>query len=203
MVLVDGSGRPVDGDDLLYVIASARQDDGQLSGGVMGTVMSNLGLELALKDRGIPFQRTRVGDRYIHQALVQEGWAIGGETSGHILCLDRTSTGDGIVSALQVLEIMSRTGRSLADLAAPVKKFPQIMINVPIDAARRGELERSPRIQAALAGVEAEMQERGRVILRPSGTEPLIRVTLEGDDAGMIDRLARVLAEVVREELST
>jgi phosphoglucosamine mutase len=203
VVLVDGSGRPVDGDDLLYVIASARQDDGQLSGGVMGTVMSNLGLELALKDRGIPFQRTRVGDRYIHQALVQEGWAIGGETSGHILCLDRTSTGDGIVSALQVLEIMSRTGRSLADLAAPVKKFPQIMINVPIDAARRGELERSPRIQAALAGVEAEMQERGRVILRPSGTEPLIRVTLEGDDAGMIDRLARELAEVVREELST
>ncbi len=202
VVLVDAEGNAVDGDDLLYIIASARQEAGQLRGGVIGTVMSNLGLEVALKRKGIPFQRTRVGDRYIHQALVQQGWAIGGETSGHILCLDRTSTGDGIVSALQVLEIMAQTGKSLAELAAPVEKYPQIMINVPIDAARRGDLKRSERIRASLAKVEAEMQERGRVILRPSGTEPLIRVTLEGDDAAMIDRLANELAEVVREELS-
>jgi len=202
VLLVDAGGNVVDGDDLLYIIASARQDAGQLSGGVMGTVMSNLGLEVALKQQGIPFERTRVGDRYIQQALVQRGWSIGGETSGHILCLDRTSTGDGIVSALQVLEIMARTGRSLAELRAPVRKYPQTMINVPIEAARRGELDRSERIQQALRAVQDEMQERGRVILRPSGTEPLIRVTLEGEDAAMIDRLARQLAAVVQEELA-
>jgi phosphoglucosamine mutase len=202
VVLVDAAGDVVDGDDMLYIIACARQDTGQLNGGVIGTLMSNLGLEIALKGRGIPFERTRVGDRYIHQALVKQGWAIGGETSGHILCLDRTSTGDGIVSALQVLEIMARTGRSLADLRAGVRKYPQTMINVPIEASRRGELERSERIQQALQEVQDEMRERGRVILRPSGTEPLIRVTLEGEDAAMIDRLARQLAAVVQEELS-
>jgi phosphoglucosamine mutase len=202
VVLVDASREAVDGDDLLFIIASDRQDSGQLNGGVMGTVMSNLGLELALESRGIPFQRTQVGDRYIHQALVQNGWSIGGETSGHILCLDRTSTGDGIVSALQVLEIMARTGRSLAEMSAPVEKYPQLMINVPIHPARRGDLDKSEAIQQALAAVRAEMKNRGRVILRPSGTEPLIRVTLEGDDAIMVERLAEQLADVVREELS-
>ena len=202
VMLVDANGEALDGDDLLYVIACARQDTGQLNGGVMGTVMSNLGLEIAFRERGIPFERTRVGDRYIHQALVQRGWALGGETSGHILCLDRTSTGDGIVSALQALEIMARTGRGLAELRAPLQKFPQTMINVPIEASRRGELDSSERIRQALREVQDEMQERGRVILRPSGTEPLVRVTLEGEDGELIDRLARQLAAVVQEELS-
>ena len=164
--------------------------------------MTNLGLELALKKHEIPFLRTRVGDRYIHRALVDKGWHLGGETSGHILCLDRTSTGDGIVSALQVLEVMARTGRSLSELRGNMSKFPQIMINVPIAAEARTRLDGSERIQQALQSVEAEMNERGRVILRPSGTEPLIRVTLEGEDAGQIDRLANELADVVREELA-
>ena len=202
VILVDQGGTLVDGDDLLYIIACARQDEGQLQGGVIGTVMSNLGLELAFKDRGIPFQRTRVGDRYIHRALMDNGWKLGGEASGHILCLDRTSTGDGIVSALQVLEVMARSGRSLAELHGSLEKFPQTMINVPIQAAKRTELDSSERIAAALRAVQAEMKERGRVILRPSGTEALIRVTLEGEDASQIERLARQLAEVVQEELS-
>jgi phosphoglucosamine mutase len=202
VVMVDASGDIVDGDDMLYIIARARQEMGQLAGGVIGTVMTNLGLELALGELGIPFQRTQVGDRYVHRALVDNGWHLGGETSGHILCLDRTSTGDGIVSALQVLEVMSGTGRSLVELRGGVQKFPQIMINVPIAAAARTRLDDSDRIRNALQSVQAEMKERGRVILRPSGTEPLIRVTLEGEDAGQIDRLARQLAEVVREELA-
>ena len=201
-VLIDHQGRVVDGDDLLYVIANDRRASGNLSGGVIGTVMTNLGLELALKRLDIPFQRTQVGDRYIHQALVEKGWTLGGETSGHILCLDRTSTGDGIVSALQVLEVMANTGHSLATLTAPVKKLPQVMINVAIDAGRRHELDSSERIQSALASVQNELDESGRVILRPSGTEPLIRVTLEGEDEKMIYRLAEGLANVVREELA-
>ena len=202
VVMVDAAGEIVDGDDILYIIARARQETRQLTGGVIGTVMTNLGLELALKKHEIPFLRTRVGDRYIHRALVDKGWHLGGETSGHILCLDRTSTGDGIVSALQVLEVMARTGRSLSELRGNMSKFPQIMINVPIAAEARTRLDGSERIQQALQSVEAEMNERGRVILRPSGTEPLIRVTLEGEDAGQIDRLANELADVVREELA-
>ena len=155
-----------------------------------------------MAERGIEFIRTPVGDRFIHQALVEKGWLLGGEASGHILCLDRASTGDGIVSALQVLEVMARTGRSLKELTRAVKKFPQVMINVPIDAARRQELEGSDRIRAEVAAIEEAMRDRGRVILRPSGTEPLIRVTLEGEDKAQIEQLAQRLAEVVREELA-
>jgi phosphoglucosamine mutase len=202
VIMIDADGELVDGDDILYIVASARQDSGALQGGVVGTLMTNFGLELALKSRGIPFHRTQVGDRYIHRALVEHGWTLGGETSGHILCLDRTSTGDGIVSALQVLEVMVRSGRSLKELRAPVRKFPQVMVNVPIAAEARSSLDGSERIRQALQSVEAEIHERGRVILRPSGTEPLIRVTLEGEDAEEIGRLANQLAEVVREELS-
>jgi phosphoglucosamine mutase len=202
VMLVDAHGQAIDGDDLLYIIATDRQDSGQLDGGVIGTVMTNLGLEVALKSREIPFIRTQVGDRYIHQELVRRGWAIGGETSGHILCLDRTSTGDGIASALQVLEIMARTGQGLDDLTRPLRKFPQVMINVPIDAGRRSALDGSERIRSEVAAVEKEMQDRGRVILRPSGTEPLIRVTLEGEDKTQVEQLARRLVDVVRQELS-
>ncbi len=202
VVMADAGGNVVDGDDLLYILACARQDAGQLKGGVVGTVMTNLGLELALREREIPFMRTQVGDRYIHRALVENGWALGGETSGHILCLDRTSTGDGIISALQVLEVMARTGQSLADLHRAVRKFPQTMINVPVAADAASKLQDSRRIRDAVSEAESEMDGRGRVILRPSGTEPLIRITLEGEDAGEIDRLARQLAEVVSEEFA-
>ena len=203
VIMVDAEGDLVDGDDLLYIIASSRQERGVLRGGVAGTVMTNLGLELALQEQGIPFLRTRVGDRYIHQALVENGWTLGGETSGHILCLDRTSTGDGIVSALQVLEVMVNCGRSLAELRRPVRKFPQTMINVPIAAAARSRLGGSRRIREAVQSVEGQLNGKGRVILRASGTEPLIRVTLEGEDRSLIDRLAGQLAEVVKEELGS
>ncbi|MFT5138688.1 MAG: phosphoglucosamine mutase [Lysobacterales bacterium] len=202
VVLVDSKGKVVDGDDILYIIANSRQTAGVLDGGVVGTVMSNFGLELAFKSLGIEFRRTQVGDRYIHRELVRKGWNLGGEASGHILCLDRTSTGDGIVSALQVLEAMVKSNQSLDELCKPIVKFPQIMVNVPIAADARSKLNDSVPIQQALKKVEAEMNGRGRVILRPSGTEPLIRVTLEGEDAGQIDRLANQLADVVRAELA-
>jgi len=202
LIMVDGKGGTVDGDDMLYILARARHEAGMLTGGVAGTVMTNLGLELALAELGIPFLRTPVGDRFIHRALVEHGWVLGGEASGHMLCLDRTSTGDGIVSALQVLEVVARSGKTLAELRAPVRKMPQTMVNVPIAAEARARLDDCEAIQAELASVEAKMNGRGRVILRPSGTEPLVRVTLEGEDAEEIGVLANELAEVVRRELS-
>ena len=201
LIMVDGQGGTVDGDDMLYILARARHEAGQLRGGVIGTVMTNLGLELALGELGVPFLRTPVGDRFIHRALVENGWILGGEASGHMLCLDRTSTGDGIVSALQVLEVVARSGKSLAELHQPIHKMPQTMINVPIAAAAKARLDDSEPIRKELEAVEAQMNGRGRVILRPSGTEPLIRVTLEGEDAEQISLLANQLAEVVQKEL--
>lgn len=201
VVMADHQGQLIDGDQLLYIIATARQDQGNLVGGVVGTVMSNLGLELALYDRNIAFERTAVGDRHIHRELRLRGWKLGGEASGHILCLDRTSTGDGIISALQVLEIMIRTGQSLAELSRGFEKYPQTMINVPIAAGAAERMAGSVRIQQAVRDIEATFDGKGRVILRPSGTEPLIRVTLEGSDADMVQKLAQQLADTVREEL--
>jgi phosphoglucosamine mutase len=163
--------------------------------------MTNFGLERAFSDRGIPFERTPVGDRHIHRALIRNGWKLGGEASGHLLCLDRASTGDGIVIALQVLEVMVKTGKSLAELKQGLQKFPQTMINVPVGNHGRQRLCESGRIQSAVNEIEAELNGMGRVILRPSGTEPLIRVTLEGSDSEQIERLAQQLADTVREEL--
>jgi phosphoglucosamine mutase len=201
VLFADSDGELVDGDELLYIIARARQTEGTLTGGVVGTVMTNLGLEMAFADLGIPFIRTAVGDRHIHKALTQNGWMLGGEASGHLLSLDRTSTGDGIVSALQVLEVMVRSGKSLRELRQGLKKFPQIMINVPVSASGREQFAQSEVINRAVLEVEAELDGKGRVILRPSGTEPLIRVTLEGAEFGLVDRLARQLADTVRTEL--
>jgi phosphoglucosamine mutase len=201
VVMADANGELVDGDELLYVIASARKSDGRLPGGVVGTVMTNFGLELALAEMGIPFLRTAVGDRHIHRALIEHGWTLGGETSGHLLSLDRTSTGDGIVSALQILEVMVRSGKSLQTLRQGMQKFPQTMINVPVSADAQERLSGSVRISEAVRQVESELNGRGRVILRPSGTEPLIRVTLEGADPDLVELLANRLADAVRAEL--
>lgn len=201
VIMVDARGEVVNGDELLYIIAAARQDKGLLQGGVVGTVMSNLGLELALKKRDIPFERASVGDRHVHKALVRNGWTLGGEASGHILCLDKTSTGDGIVSALQVLEVMVSKGKSLAELSVNVQKLPQTMINVPVNG-QLSDLHEYLAINAAVKSIQQQLGDTGRVILRPSGTEPLIRVTLEGVDEDQVNRLAAELAEVVRTELS-
>ena len=200
VVFADRDGELVDGDELLYIIASARKAEGTLAGGVVGTVMTNFGLELAFADLGIPFIRTAVGDRHIHRALIENGWTLGGETSGHLLSLDRTSTGDGIVSALQVLEVMVRSGKSLGQLRQGMQKFPQTMINVPVSANAHQQFGDSEIVNLAVREVEAELNGQGRVILRPSGTEPLIRVTLEGADSSLVERLANQLADTVRAE---
>jgi len=201
VIMVDANGAIVNGDELLYVIATARQDKGLLQGGVVGTVMSNFGMELALNKRDIPFMRAPVGDRYVHKAMVNNGWVLGGEASGHLLCLDKTSTGDGIVSALQVLEVMVSKGKGLAELTSDVQKLPQTMINVKVNGVVP-DLENSPVISAAVKSVQDRLGNTGRVILRPSGTEPLIRVTLEGLDEGQVNQLAAELADVVRTELA-
>jgi phosphoglucosamine mutase len=197
LVMVDHLGRLVDGDQLLYVIALDRKGRGELRGPVVGTVMSNLGLELALKDAGIAFLRAPVGDRYVLAMLKEHGGVLGGETSGHLLCLDRTTTGDGLVSALQVLAVMKRTGRPLAELAAGMPRFPQIMVNVRV--RERIDPGQSPAIQAAVQRVEAALGGSGRVVLRASGTEPLIRVMVEGREETVVKRHANELAEVVRQ----
>ena len=196
LVMVDDLGRTVDGDQLLYVIARAYKDAGTLRGPVVGTVMSNLGLEVALRDSGIAFQRAPVGDRYVLALLRETGGILGGETSGHILCLDKTTTGDGLVSALQVLAVMKQTGRSLAELASGMQKFPQVLLNVKV--AKRFDPASVPSVQDAVSRIEKRMAGVGRVVLRASGTEPVIRVMVEGRDEGATRSAATELAEVVK-----
>ena len=194
LVMVDHLGEVVDGDELLLIIALHQQAKGLLTGGVVGTLMSNLGLEVALKDRGIAFARAQVGDRYVVAKLLQEGWHLGGEGSGHILCLDQATTGDGVVSALQVLRAITDQGKTLADLKGAMTKFPQVMINVPANSAK---VMANNAVQSAVRDVDAVLGDKGRVLLRPSGTEPLIRVMVEGEDAPQVKRLAAQLAAVV------
>jgi phosphoglucosamine mutase len=202
VLMVDDQGRLVDGDQILFILACARASRGDLKGGVVGTVMSNFGLEEAFEQRGIEFVRAKVGDRYVHEALVANEWVLGGEASGHILCLDRATTGCGIVSALQVLEVLADSGRSLASLAADMFKYPQVMINVPlaVPSDRSGDagLEHDPEISDAISRVEKELGGQGRVVLRPSGTEPVVRVMVEGRDRDTVQALAERLAGVVQ-----
>jgi phosphoglucosamine mutase len=195
VLFVDRDGSEVDGDELLYIIASQRHRRGRLKGGVVGTLMTNLGVELALKELGIEFERARVGDRYVMERLLANDWVLGGEGSGHLVIRDCTTTGDGIVSALQVLLALSRSGATLAQLRSGMTKLPQDMINVRV-AERFDPLSRKD-IAEAVSRAEAELGCEGRVLLRASGTEPLIRVMAEGKDAERISRVARQLAGVV------
>src|SRR6202163_2763206 len=196
LVMVDHLGRIVDGDQLLYVIARARKLDRTLQGPVVGTVMSNFGLELAMRAAGIDFRRAQVGDRHVLSMLKDAGGVLGGETSGHILCLDKTTTGDGLVSALQVLAVMKQTGHSLAELAAGMQRFPQVLLNVKVQ--RGVDPTGLAVVQAARARIEKRLAGEGRVVLRPSGTEPVIRVMVEGRDEGATRAAADELAAVVK-----
>jgi phosphoglucosamine mutase len=196
VLLVDADGRVLDGDILLYIIAADRKHRLGYGGGVVGTQMSNLGLELAIKNLSMPFIRARVGDRYVLESLKQHGWLIGGESSGHILCLDRHTTGDGIIAALQVLAAMRHEQKSLRELASAVRIYPQTLVNVRTE--QKIDLD-DPRMNAAIRQVELAMGGAGRVLLRASGTEPLIRVMVEGEDSAQVALFAQDLAEVVRE----
>jgi len=197
-IMVDGEGAVVDGDLLLYIIATSRQQSGELHGPIVGTLMTNLGLEHAFQKKSIPFMRAAVGDRYVLELLQQHDGTIGGESSGHLLCLDRTSTGDGIVSALQVLYEVVESGKTLAELTAEVQRYPQKMINVRL---RDCKVKSTATIERAVADVEQRLGERGRVLLRPSGTEPLVRVMVEGQDATEVNALTEELAGVVMQEV--
>jgi phosphoglucosamine mutase len=196
LVMVDHLGRIVDGDQLLYVIARALHAAGTLRGPVVGTVMSNLGLELALHSAGIEFRRAAVGDRYVLGMLRETRGILGGETSGHILCLDKTTTGDGLVCALQVLAVMKHTGRTLAELTSGMRKFPQVLLNVKV--ATRFDPNSVPQIEQAAARIVRDMNGEGRVVLRASGTEPVIRVMVEGREEAETRAAAGELAEIVR-----
>jgi phosphoglucosamine mutase len=201
VIMVDHFGEIVDGDELLFIIARERQRKNGLKGGVVGTHMSNLGLEHALRTLGLDFKRAKVGDRYILEMLQSAGWTLGGESSGHIACLDITTTGDGIVSALQVLETMISTGQSLLALKAGIRKYPQRLINVRME--QRVDLARLDPIKDAVKQVEGELGENGRVLLRPSGTEPVVRIMVEGIDPGQVERLAGELATTVENTLKS
>lgn len=201
VVMVDELGQTVDGDQLLYILATARQREGQLKGPVVGTVMSNLGLERALDKHDIEFRRARVGDRYVLETLCETGGIIGGETSGHVICLDRTTTGDGLIAALQVLAVMKRTGKTLSKLSDGMAKYPQTMLNVRTEKSL--DPSKSSKIQEAISQVEDELADSGRVVLRASGTEPVIRVMVEGEDESQVLLLAERLAAVVAEAAGT
>jgi len=195
VVMTDENGVLIDGDQILYVIAAARHDDGTLEGPVVGTVMSNLGLQHALESRGIEFRRASVGDRYVLEELRANGGVVGGETSGHVLVLDKATTGDGLICALQVLAIMQQTGKPLSELVAGMPKYPQTMINVRVE--QRVDPGESTEICDAIAAAEQELADTGRVVLRASGTEPVIRVMVEGDNEELVVALANQLASVV------
>ncbi|MGB2287594.1 MAG: phosphoglucosamine mutase [Porticoccaceae bacterium] len=198
VLFVDATGTIVDGDELIYVIAQYRRAIGNCNG-VAGTLMTNLGLELALKELGVPFERTKVGDRYVVEAMKANGWALGGEASGHVLCSDLNSTGDGIVAALQVILALTESKQPLHQLKKGMVKFPQTMINVPI--AKKTDISDNQTINAAVADAEQQLSDRGRVLLRASGTEPLIRVMVEGEDQQLVDQLVADIARVVEEQV--
>lgn len=201
VVLIDHQGYVLDGDELLYIIVKDKIGRGALKGGVVGTLMSNLGFEQALSQLGVEFVRVPVGDRYIMSELIKRQWNLGGESSGHIVCLETTTTGDGIITALQVLAAMQHHGRRLAEIRSGLMKYPQILLNVNV--AGKQDVIDNPRIQQSLKEIENQLGDKGRVLLRRSGTEPLIRVMVEGEDQNNVKQLAEQLAQVVKEEVGS
>lgn len=197
LMMVDSTGRLFDGDQLLYVIARARHAQGRLKGGVVGTLMTNLGMEQALNERGIEFARAKVGDRYVLEQLEARQWQLGGEASGHILCLDRHSTGDGVISALQVLTALLQLNTSLSALSDEWQPFPQTLINVKISGGQNWQAQCEP----TLAQANAALAGRGRVVLRPSGTEPVVRVMVEANEAVLANHWANALADAIKAEV--
>jgi phosphoglucosamine mutase len=200
VLFVDHQGSEIDGDELLYIMAKSRQQRGCSDQGVVGTLMSNLGLEVGLKALGLGFFRAKVGDRYVKEAMLDRGWTLGGESSGHLICTDVSNTGDGIVSALQVLRAVVESGDSLASLCSEMEKMPQTMINVRM--AERIDVTANVQVQAAVAEVEQALGESGRVLLRLSGTEPLVRVMVEGSNALKVRELCSGLATKVEQALA-
>lgn len=201
-LMVDRQGNSIDGDQIIYILAKAKQADGSLRGPVVGTLMTNLGVELALKADGMTFSRANVGDRHVLERLREAGGVLGGESSGHILCLDRTTTGDGIVSALQVLAVMSDSGQDLRSLVSDLELCPQTLINVRVEGKSASELMQDAGVNQAVEAVEGELGEQGRVLLRPSGTEPLIRVMVEGRDSAQVQSCAEQIAAAVEQAAS-
>lgn len=199
VILVDHEGTILDGDELLYIIAKHRKDMGLLKGGVVGTVMTNFGIEQAFRELGVEFVRVPVGDRHIILELLNRHWHIGGEASGHIICSDAITTGDGIITALQVLSVMKHTNQTLASLKSGLHKYPQVLVNVRV--TENLDPNNNPRIQDALKKIEHELGQTGRVLLRRSGTEPVVRVMVEGQNESHVTRLANQLAAIVKEEL--
>ena len=195
IMLVDETGVVIDGDEILYIIARDALKNGRLKGGVVGTQMSNIGLEIALANLGIPFVRSKVGDRYVMEMLQKNDWLIGGENSGHIISFDHTTTGDGTVAGLLVLAAMQTTGMSLKELRSGMNKFPQVLINVRFKPGTDPLADDA--VQQAVKDVEAELEQKGRVLLRKSGTEPLIRVMVEGEEETVVTELAKKIAEKV------
>ena len=197
VIMVDHMGDEVDGDELMFIIAAHLKRNGQLEGGVVGTQMSNLGMELGLKQLGIDFSRAQVGDRYVMQELRDKGWLLGGESSGHLICRNLTTTGDGIVAALQVLQAMQSSRKTLHELKNQMHKMPQKLINLRFGS--RVNLSQYPALTDAVKAMEKRIGDRGRVLLRPSGTEPLVRVMVEGEDADLVNQYAQELAHDVNE----
>ena len=195
--MVNAKGELLTGDDVLYVLAMHRLAKGDSDAGIVGTLMTNMGLELALEAGGLRLARAKVGDRYVKELMVAEGWSLGGESSGHIICGDLSTTGDGVIAALQVLAAVRASGKSLEALASGFNPLPQVLVNVRI--TKGFDLSAHPTIAEACRRVESELKGRGRLLLRPSGTEPVIRVMVEGDDTVAIDALADEVADAIRQ----
>ena len=198
IIMIDDSGNIIDGDKLLYVIATAWKEKNLLIGGVVGTVMTNMGVEVSLKEKNINLIRTSVGDKYVDKQLSKLGWILGGEASGHIICKNLASTGDGIIVALQLLMIIVETNKSLSDLVKPISIYPQKLINIPM--SRELNLSDNPNISKAVSHIQKQLSDSGRVLVRQSGTEPLIRVMIEGNNQKLVNEYATELANVIEKE---